>query len=321
MCYSAQIWADYRKYVRAYGAILDIKEFVKFVWRPHDDPKVKVPKAMVDAFLTSDDDAVQEIRALIQEFNNQQQAQLEQELFKQRRRLADAERKLAEKPTKAAAESKRIATDQVERSLERIADLRRTEPQERDSRIFPQWYAPVLVMEDGQLVVKPMRYQCRPAGKPAFYDKKYPGTYNARRDNLQGFWKGLYGYSHGIVVMNSFFENVKRHRAEGRDLAAGEQPANVVLEFKPRPQQDMLVACLWSRWTGEGQPDLLSFAVITDEPPPEVAAAGHDRCPVPIKPENLQAWLNPDASNLAALERILNDRARPYYEHRWQKAA
>lgn len=321
MCYSAQIWADYRKYVKAYGAILDIKEFVKFVWRPHDAPKVKVPKAMVDAFLTSDDDAVQEIRALIQEFNNQQQAQLEQELFKQRRRLADAERKLAEKPTKAAAESKRIATDQVERSLERIADLRRTEPQERDSRIFPQWYAPVLVMEDGQLVVKPMRYQCRPAGKPAFYDKKYPGTYNARRDNLQGFWKGLYGSSHGIVVMNSFFENVKRHRAEGRDLAAGEQPANVVLEFKPRPQQDMLVACLWSRWTGEGQPDLLSFAVITDEPPPEVAAAGHDRCPVPIKPENLRAWLNPDASNLAALERILDDRARPYYEHRWQKAA
>jgi putative SOS response-associated peptidase YedK len=54
-------------------------------------------------------------------------------------------------------------------------------------------------------------------------------------------------------------------------------------------------------------------------PSPEVAAAGHDRCIVPIKPENVDPWLNPDASNLAALHAILDDRDRPYYEH--QKAA
>jgi hypothetical protein len=36
-----------------------------------------------------------------------------------------------------------------------------------------------MVVDNGHLVVKPMRYQCRPAGKPAFYDTKYPGTYNA----------------------------------------------------------------------------------------------------------------------------------------------
>ncbi|MBC7938648.1 MAG: hypothetical protein H7Z19_02605 [Chitinophagaceae bacterium] len=36
-----------------------------------------------------------------------------------------------------------------------------------------------LVWEDGKRVIKPMRYECRPAGKPAFYDVKYPGTYNA----------------------------------------------------------------------------------------------------------------------------------------------
>jgi len=78
----------------------------------------------------------------------------------------------------------------------------------------------------------------------------------------------------------------------------------------------MLVACLWSRWSGSGEPDLLSFAAITDEPPPEVAAAGHDRCIVPIKPENIDAWLNPNASDLAALHAILDDRDRPFYEHR-----
>jgi putative SOS response-associated peptidase YedK len=78
----------------------------------------------------------------------------------------------------------------------------------------------------------------------------------------------------------------------------------------------MLVACLWSRWNAPGEPDLLSCAAITDEPPPEVAAAGHDRCIVPIRPEHIDAWLRPDPGDLAAQQAILDDRARPYYEHR-----
>jgi putative SOS response-associated peptidase YedK len=78
----------------------------------------------------------------------------------------------------------------------------------------------------------------------------------------------------------------------------------------------MLIACLWSRWSGKDEPDLLSFAAITDEPPPEVAAAGHDRCIIPIKPEHIDAWLNPDPNDLGALYAILDDRDRPYYEHR-----
>ena len=94
-----------------------------------------------------------------------------------------------------------------------------------------------MVWEDGRPVVNPIRYQCRPAGKPAFFDSKFPGTYNARRDNLEGgFWKEVFGCSHGVMVANAFHENVSR--PEG----------NVVLEFRPRPAQDMLVACLWSRW-------------------------------------------------------------------------
>jgi putative SOS response-associated peptidase YedK len=241
---------------------------------------------------------------------------LEQDLFKQRARLAEAERSLLTKVTKGASESKRIATDKIEWSLGRLDDIRRTTPQPRDSRIFPAHYAPILVVENGQLVVKPMRYQCRIAGKPANYDVKYPGTYNARRDNLEGFWKPLFGYSHGILVVSSFYENVSRAKMEGRNLVDGEKDENVVLQFEPNPAHDMLVACLWSRWSAEGQPDLLSFAAVTDDPPPEIAAAGHDRCVIPIKAQNVDAWLNPDASDLAAQYAILDDRDRPYYEHR-----
>ena len=62
-------------------------------------------------------------------------------------------------------------------------------------RIFPGWYAPVMVMEHAQRVVK------------------------------------------------------------------------VVVEFKPQPEQELLVACVGPYWTSPGHPDLLYVATITDEPP------------------------------------------------------
>ncbi len=240
---------------------------------------------------------------------------LQQELFKQRKRLANAERSLQVKDTKKAGSDQRIATEKVEWLLGKLADLTRTEPKPRDSRIFPMHYAPVMIWENGRRVVKPMRYHCRPAGKPTFYDSKYPGCYNARRDNLVGFWKGQFGISHGLMLASAFYENVSRHRLENRDLAPDEKDENVILEFRPQAGQDMLIACLWSRWTGNDGEELLSFAAITDEPPPEVAEAGHDRCIIPIQHQNIDAWLQP-SGDLKASYAILDDRERPYYEHR-----
>ena len=316
MCYSAEIWADYRKYVREFGAKIDIREFVRLYVSRQGGSKAKILKGMDAGFADPHTDDERQVKALIDEYAAEQETTLQRELFAQRKRLADAERALQTKETKAAAESRRIATDKIQRATDRLADLHRTEPKPRDSRIFPATYAPVMVVEDGQRVIKPMRYQCRLAGKPAEYDRKYPGTYNARRDNLEGFWRQQFGFSHGLMVVNAFYENVNRHDFERRELAPGEIAENLVLKFEPTPIQDMLVACLWSRWQGPGEPDLLSFAAITDEPPAEVAAAGHDRCIIPIKPEHVDAWLNPDPANLGALYAILDDRARPYYEHR-----
>ena len=316
MCYSARIIQDHRQYTKSFGARIGVKEFVDLFWRRRSDPKIKIPKAMEAAFAELEGEEGSRIRAMIDEFKAQTATELEQKLFIQRKRLADAERALLTKTTKALTESKRIASDKIDDARAKLADLQRTELRDDDARIFPGHYAPVMVMEGGKRVVKPMRYQCRPAGKPAFYDEKYPGTYNARRDSLEGFWKGQFGTTHGIAVATSFYENVNRHRAEGRELGVDEKVSNIRLEFKPNPQQDMLVACLWSRWTAPGEPDLLSFAAITDDPPPEVAAAGHDRCIIPINAQNIEAWLNPDPADLGAQYAILDDRARPYYEHR-----
>ena len=179
MRYSAQIIADYRKFTRMFGATMSIREFVDVFWHRRNDPTLNLPKAMEAPFLQPQTPEEAQIKELIDEYTAAQKLRFEQELFKQKTRLAEAERKLATKVTKTAAESQRIATSKIDWTISKLGDLRRTELLDRDSRIFPRWYAPVMVVQDGKRVVKPMRYQCRPAGKPPFFDEKFPGTYNA----------------------------------------------------------------------------------------------------------------------------------------------
>ena len=322
MCYSAAVRADYAAFRRLFPkSRLALKAFFELYWRRKQQPRppMRTPGVMDALFAHPRTPEEREIHALIAEFDAGQVAALEQDLFKQRKRLADAERALQAKATKKAQEDQRIATSKIDQALARLARLKRTEPGEGEARIFPGWWAPVLVIADGEPVIRPMRYGCRPAGKPALYDRKYPGTYNARRDNLRGFWKQQFGQTHALMIVTTFYENVARHAAEGRALRPGEASENIVLRFEPRPPQAMYIACLYSHWTppaGSDEPDLWSFAAVTDEPPPEVAAAGHDRCIVQLRPENVAAWLTPQGRSLDALDALLDDKARPYYEHR-----
>lgn len=315
MCFSAQVWQSYVDYQRKLAVTISIDEFVELYAARARGEKIKTAKALDDAFLQAGTRDTAAIAGFIRAWKAQQSSELERLLFSQRKRLADAQRALLSKTTKKALADQRIASGKVAWSRARLADLRRTESEDRDSRIYPGVYAPVVLIEAGRRVLKPMRYQCRPAGRPASDDQRFPGTYNARRDNLEGFWRGQFGHSHGVIACQAFYENVSRHQAEGRALADDETEQNVVLEFRPQSGDVMLLACLVSHWQ-RGDESLWSFAVITDEPPAEVAAAGHDRCVIPLKPEHLDAWLNPDPHDLGTQYRILDDRERPHYEHR-----
>jgi putative SOS response-associated peptidase YedK len=313
------IQADYDKYVREFGAIISFDDFAENVWQP-PKKKRKRPKAMEDWLRTDPTPRAQEIWQAIVAQRAERETELQQELFKQKKRLNDAERALQTKVTKAATESQRIAASKISKLKLDLDDLQRTEFKERDARFFPGMYAPVIVWENGRRIIKPMRYQCRLPGWNEVVERKFPGTYNARRDNLGKTWKELFGVRHGVLVVNAFFENVEKHNMEHRELVPGEVSENVVLEFRPRPSQDMVIACLWNE-SPDGEGRLLSFAAVTDEPAPEVAAAGHDRTIIQIKPENIDAWLRPEGRSLAELQAILDDRPEAFYEHRLEKAA
>ncbi len=319
MCYSAQIKADYHQFQRDWGAAVSLKRFTELFWRKRGDGQwVKIPKAMREAFRHPRAESEFGLARLVAEAEREQAHRYEEELTAQSERLAQAEAVLAgPKPTRKAAQDQRVAGNKLAAARRNLDDLRRSEALDKDSRIFPGQYAPVMIETDGQRLVVPMRYQCRLPGWNEATERKYPGTYNARRDKLEASWGQLFGHRHGIMIVSRFYENVPRHKLEGGPLATGEKPENVVLEFDPQPPQEMLVACLWNLSPGgEDGADLFSFAAITDEPPPEVRAAGHDRCIVPIKRGNVDAWLKPDPTHRAALYAILDDRERPYYEHR-----
>lgn len=315
MCYSAQIAKDYRKHLREHGGEIDYDAFARFYGTAGAE-RLRRPKAMDMMFRDPQTSRDQAILDQIKQLDRDQLIVWQDELERQRQRLTAAEAVLSGgKPTKKAENDQRIANEKIRRLTRSIQALQRPTLSDANARIYPMWFAPVLIVTGGRLVMRPMRYHCRPSGKPASYDRRYPGLYNARRDNLQRFWKGQFGHTHGVLLASAFYENVSRHDLERSPLREGEAAENVVLEFRPSDQSLMHVACLWSTWTAGAGEQLESFAAITDEPPPEVAAAGHDRCIIPIDPTQLRHWLEPDA-DLDRAYATLDSRERPYYDHR-----
>lgn len=318
MCYSAEAWNLLKAFVEETGADIDMKSFWELYLGRDEAYRIrsksgdipKVPKGMDLNFLHPKTELEQKIHDLIQEWNGRKISESEQELFKQVKRVADAERKLAVKETKAALNDVRVGGNKIKQLKRWIADAKRTtiEP-EKDNRIFPDWYVPVLIVEDGKKILRPMRYHCRPAGMDPSIDRtkdgRVSGTYNARRENLTRFWRNQFGYTHGLMLAETFYENVDDGKGGNKEI-----------HFRPSTGETMYVACLYSHWTDPTgkEPDLWSFAAITDEPPPEIAAAGHDRCIINIKAEHVDAWLNPDPNNLDALFAIFDDKRHPYYE-------
>lgn len=321
MCYSAQVVQMVRKLNRLLGIRLDYEEAQRLFFRRLDDPTLIVSRGFEANFDEPSDDRGRRIKLAIDEHRARMATKLERELFAQRTRLVTAERSLQGKETKKAREDVRIAARKIDNIAEKLRDLRRGDVMAPDNRIFPMVHAGVIVRRDGENLLTPMRYACRPAGKPAFYDKKFPGLYNARRDNLEKFWNEQFGQHHAVMVVESFYENVQLHAMERRLLREGEKAQNVVLQFTPEPAQPMFIACVWSHWTDAKEPDLRGFAAITDEPPPDIAATGHDRCIINLKPEHIDTWLTPAGRSTAELQRILSDRAVSVFQHAAEEAA
>jgi putative SOS response-associated peptidase YedK len=55
--------------------------------------------------------------------------------------------------------------------------------------------------------------------------------------------------------------------------------------------------------------------MVTDDPPAEVAEAGHDRCPIFLASNELEAWLEPQKLSREQLLLLLEKREKTHYLH------
>ncbi|WP_209005474.1 SOS response-associated peptidase family protein [Steroidobacter agaridevorans] len=321
MCYAALVAADLRRLERELGSRIDFAAFQRAYELRLGDPKAfKLPIALDRQFLNMDDPAAAAIATAISAYRNQRTTEWQAEIFEQRRRHADAERKLAQKVTKAAQKDLQVSADKIEQRLKWLSDFRDAAMTEEDAVMYPMHYGPLIIESDGELKIRPMRYHCRLPGHAPEMDKRLMGNYNARIDSLEDWWRPVFGKYHGLLVLDGFRENVKLHDMQNRELKEGERPENVVLQFNPKDATSMFVPCIWARWQ-RGDETLHSMALITDEPPPEVQSAGHNRCPINLTREAALAWLAPHGRSSAELFEVLGQRHRPYYEHRIAEAA
>lgn len=320
MCYSAKILADFRAYQR-FGGTLDVEAYARLAgWAGKTGAWMRVvPRSMRNSFLATDAPEEQDAKEAALEAYRASSLALDQVIAEQTARLVRAEAVLASaKPTKKAETDRRVAKNKIADATRKLAEVGDLAMRDGYDRIWPGHYAPVLIRDPatGKRMVVPMRYRCRLPGWTEADERAKPGTYNARRDTLSTVWRKLWGYNHAVVVASRFYESVALHRMQQRELAPGEREASVEVAFQPEPAQPMLLACLWrySEPTGD-EPGFYSFAAITRPPPPEVAAAGHDRCIVAIKPDHLDRWLEPVPGRLAEQEAILDDPIDAYYVH------
>ena len=298
---------SWRSFCRVSAIKLSIHDFARLYSRRDEDGEsaYRIPRGYIREF-QGDSPEERGIRETDASFRSTRIAELETDVFKHKKRIADADRKLAIKVTKVAENDKRVGANKLQKAINDIVALKSPAPLSKDYRSYPRGYTIAIIRRDGSPLLVPARYQLLPPGKPQSMDRL--DLFNARRDNLTGsFWRPLYGASHAVIPAIRFFESVKDAQGQSREL-----------EFSPRDGSTMFIACLYAEWVNPSDPQHIvpGVAAITDDPAPEVAAAGHDRTPINLTWEAALKWLSPEGRSDAELQALLDERQRPYYEHR-----
>jgi len=174
-------------------------------------------------------------------------------------------------------------------------------------RIYPNSFAPVIVWEEGKRIIKPMRYRVRPERSGEEIPSQY-NVFNARLDSLEKrkTWKGLFLKKHALFPFVRFYEWVEDKEGKSR-----------LISFHPEDREIMWAPALYDTWSSkDGKIHFDSFALITDDPPPEVAEQGHDRCPIFLNETLIDSWLNPANLTKDGAYKLLKQLEPVYFHHK-----
>lgn len=166
----------------------------------------------------------------------------------------------------------------------------------QDGRIYPGYFLPGLLNHGGERQLHYMRYRVRPSGSTEEIPSKY-NVFNARSDSLlnRKTWKNLFLKKHALLPFKSFYEWVDHN---GK---------TTLIRFFPEDRDIMWAPAVYDAWVSEdGRISFLSCAIITADPPKEILEKGHDRCPVFLKENLIDQWLNAENLNEKTAMELLN---------------
>ena len=175
-----------------------------------------------------------------------------------------------------------------------------------NARIYPGYFAPVIVWGDGMRQIRPMRYRVRPHGSAVEIPSRF-NVFNARLDSLETrrTWRGLFMRRHALFPFFRFFEWVRDTKGKKRLVA-----------FAPDGCDRMWAPVLYDSWISkDNKMSFHSFAVITGDPPPEIEEQGHDRCPVFLQETLIDDWLQPQGKSAAHYYELLQRKEPVHYSH------
>lgn len=305
MCYSAKLKSDFDKLRKQYHGQLEWDEFVEMVRQRQKGASIgfdlKIPDGLITGLIAEGGRAAKEIELLQRRWKVEENQRLEAALTAASTELLTAQEKYNNRATKtnqAAVETKGRKVERARKALETARG-----PVEKEYRIYPYYFAPILIEESGQRLIVPARYRILP-GTGVEVPNQY-NLFNARRDSLQSArnWKALFGKKHALFPFLNFYEWVER---EGK---------SVEIMFNPEGHSGMHAAALYEVYQHPELGTIRSFCMVTDEPPPEVRAAGHDRCPVFLKEDIIDAWLNPQGRSMQELDALLDRKETAFYAH------
>lgn len=163
--------------------------------------------------------------------------------------------------------------------------------------IAPTQMAPVVIVQDGEVLLKPMRWGLIPfwAKDEAIGNRMI----NARAETVRDkpAFRTPFKRRRCLVVADSLYEWQKRADSKTK------QPMRILL----RDESVFGFAGLWDRWTAPDGSDVETFTIITGEPN-ELVAPIHDRMAVILPPDSHQQWLDPEFQDIEKLVPLL----RPY---------
>jgi len=174
-------------------------------------------------------------------------------------------------------------------------------PEDKDyaipDRIYPRKLAPVVISENDQLVIKPMIYSLIPHWSKDLKKTLSYSTYNARIETVaeKATFKEPFKKKHCLVPLSEFFEPIYQGAHAG-----------FMVRFFEKNQKLLTVAGIYDTWINpDSKESLSSFAIITDQPLPFVAAIGHQRSPIFLAENGYAEWLSDEKRDVQEIKKVL----------------